>query len=176
MRIKWDSNVARDIAVELERQEQEIGDCIAELRQCTDILRQMQSGEMSRTIEKYVAAAEELEKGLRRIGEESGRTGRNVTRADEMFEAAEARMKGRAEGMEDRARADVPATGSGGYGPAYDGWRVHPAVPPIMQRVIAPPPSWPGFNAIRRTVIIDQFTNNAGVVIPQWLSGIIGGR
>ena len=182
MHFKWDSNVARDIAVEMDRLEQGISDCIVELDHCAGILEQMQGGDMSQAIEKYVGAAKQLTKNLRGLGEETRRTGRAIERADELFEGLEAEIKGRATGMGGREANPEPFPTRQAAVPLFYNTRV--TVDPRAMIMLGPrggqrrqaPPVWPVLRTIERSVIIDQITIRPGMVTPQWLLGIIGGR
>ena len=182
MHFKWDGNVARDIAVEMDRLEQGISDCIVELDHCAGILEQMQGGDMSQAIEKYVGAARELKRGLRVIGEETRRTGRAIERADELIEGIEAQMKGRATGMGSREARPDPFPEKRAAAPLF--YNTRATVDPRAMIMLGPrggrrrdiPPVWPVIRAIERSVIIDQITVRPGVVTPQWLLGLIGGR
>jgi hypothetical protein len=182
MRFKWDSSVARDIAVDMDRLEQGTEDCVSEIHRGIEVLQQMQGGDMSRVIDKYISAADTLVRKLRSIADAFGDTGLGIKRADELFDSLEAQLNGRAQNM--GGETSAPSHGAqdtvwsgmdqGGVAPIFynlPGAATAPVGP--TRSYITRHEFWPTLSGISRTVVVDQVSLNADMVTPQWLQDII---
>ncbi len=174
MHFKWDSSVARDIEIEMDRLREELGDCSAEIDRCTAILGEMQGGELNEVIAKYVSAAGKLKKGLLRLEETFQKTGRGIARANEMFENNELRLRHRADSM----GSEVPASDSGWVlngtiTPVFYNIPGTVEYSPIMVEATSPVAQWPILQEVKRAVVIDQVSIGNGVVMPPWLESVI---
>ena len=175
MRFKWDSNVARDIEIDLDRLRDELGDCAVEIDRCTAILSEMEGGDMSNIIANYVSAAGKLKKGMRQLEETFRRTGRGIARANEMFENTEQSLRRRADGMGGEAPEPVWGQGVTGHSVAPMFYNI-PGIPgfgPIGFENTAPSVPWPVLREVSRAVAIDQVSVGSGVMMPPWLQSII---
>ena len=174
MHFKWDSSVARDITSELNRLEQELSDCTIDIDHCAAILRQMQGGELSEVIEKYISLTGKLRKSLLGLEERFSDTGRGITRATEMFENVEASLRSRADGMTGGRSADSIGSDAGWRGtpPMFDSVSPAAQTGPIGLDAAGTPP-WPALESVSQTVIIDQVSLNNDMVMPPWLQGVI---
>ena len=175
MRFRWDSGVARDIVTELDRMEQELDDCVMEVDRGAGILAQMQGGDLSEAIGKYISAIDKLKKGLKRLSETCGSTSRGVLQADELFDGFEARLRGRVESMGTAGAAPGGGDAGAWSGAAPIGETVTTdRTDPIIHMIIpVRQPPWPILEGIGQTVVIDQVAANTDVVMPQWLAGIV---
>lgn len=174
MHFRWDSSVARDIAKELDRLQEELSDCEAEIDRCATILLDMANGP-DELIEKYLAVAENLKKGVKRMEERFHETSRGIDRASELFERVELELYRKAEGSGDRLPTFIwgsSDTNGIATGPVfYNIPNVH-ATTPVGVGEGAPIASWPALEGIGRAIVIDQVTPG-GVVTPPWLLGIV---
>lgn len=171
MRFRWDSSAARDIAAEMGRLGLETEDCVAEIDRGKELLRQMQGGDMSQAIEKYISAADALCKKLRIIAEAFGETRRGINRADELFDELEADLNSRARNMGEYGPVPLYAEADSWSDIAQDG--VAPIFYNIPNASEANGAPWPTLEQVNETVVLDRVSLNAGMVTPQWLEGII---
>ena len=176
MHFKWDSDVARDITNELNRLEEELGDCTAEVERGAAILRDMQGGQLSEIIERYVSLAGKMKRSLMDLEDCFRSTGRGITRANEMFEDLELRLRQRAEGMSGEAQnamlyADASACTP--EPPVFFNVPGQQSTAPLGIGTGAFNDPWPALPGIRQTVVIDQFAFDRGVGMPLWLQGVM---
>jgi hypothetical protein len=175
MHFKWDSNVARDIASELNRLEQELSDCKIDMDHCATILLEMQGNKTDEAMEKFISLTGKLRRGLSRLEERFSDTGRGISRANEMFENNESLLQGKAEAMGGGRSVESIGGDPSWRGTApmfYDVSSAGHPSPPIGLDMAAVP-LWPTLEGVSRTVIIDQVSLNSNMVMPQWLQGII---
>lgn len=176
MQFKWDSSVARDIANELNRLEQELSDCKTEVERCTAILRQMQGGELSQTIEGYISLTGKLKKGLTGLEEGFSKTGRGITRANDMFESNELSLRRRADGMGSGHAPGGEDVGWNGTPPLFYNIAGTIGTGPIGGLGLTPQPTiWPMLEGVQRTAVIDWSLPGGGVGMPLWLQNVIDG-
>lgn len=206
MHFKWDSEAAEQIADELNRLEEELNGCAAEMGNGSAILQEMQGGMMSEAIERYVTLAVKLKRALTELEERFHGTCRGIHRANELFEENERRLRRRIEGLDGEApvivtdpegpaappvSVDHPATGAddeGVFGTTpIAPWPVMPGVQdgdlPITGAddegtFCEPEPAipWPLLPGVRQTVAIDMTVPGGSIVIPLWLQNIIDGN
>lgn len=174
MRLRWDSGVARDIITELDRIEQELDDCVQEVNRGAGILAQMQGGELSKAIEKYVSAAGKIGTSLKQLAEACNGTSRSVIRADELFDGFERQLRGRVEAMGSAGAPPEAGGAAGGSGGSMlDALNMDHSDPIIHLAIPVKRTPWPILQGISRTVVIDQVAPHTDVVMPQWLLGIV---
>lgn len=176
MHFKWDSSVARDIVTELNRLEENLNDCVSEVEQCAEILRQMQGGELSEAIERYISAAGKAKASLIELEESFQGTGKGLMRANELFEDNERTLQSLAEGMGNGNGMPPSAAGDAGSTetpplffdiPALSGFA------PVGIAASMPGTPWPALQEVRQTVVIDQVSLSNSVIMPVWLQDII---
>ena len=174
MHFKWDSSVARDISKELYRLQEELGDSAVEIDRCAAILRDMAKGP-DELIEKYLAVAEDLKKGMRRLAEGFEGTSRGIDRASELFDRVEEEARRRAEGGDERLPTFEWGAGGergAGNGPVFynipEAWGTAPIGAGEGRRA-AP---WPALDGVSRAVVIDRGMPG-GMIVPPWLAGIL---
>lgn len=176
MHFKWDSNVARDIASELNRLEEELSACTADVEHCSTILREMQEGELSELIGQYVSLTGKMKKRLMELEDCFQRTERGITRANEMFENTELELRRKANGIVDDGMvpwANIVGPGVRNPSPLFYNIPGASEFIPLGVEAIAPGSPWPVLPDIRQTVVIDQVSINSGVVMPVWLQSAI---
>lgn len=176
MHFKWDSSVARDITTELNRLEEELSDCVVEVEQCAAILQQMQGGDLSEAIDRYIELAGRAKKGLVNLEEHFQKTSRGILRANEMFENTELVLRQHADSM-----------GGGSAMPFSSVTDIRPGeTPPLFYNIpgmtvyefpggesVGPGSPWPILQEVNQTVVIDQISLSSGIVTPIWLQDII---
>ena len=173
MHFKWDSNVARDIANELNRLEEDLNDCAVEIEHGSAILREMQAGQLSKVIEGYVSLAEKMKKSLIGLEERFHQTVRGINTADEMFESIEQALCRRAVSLEETSKPIVVGAGAAGIPPVLFGESQTTCPEPVEGGAAAPASPWLVLPEIRHTVAIDQVSLNSGMATPFWLESII---
>lgn len=176
MHFKWDSSVARDISNELDRLEDNLGECMAEVDHCATILREMAGSDPEGLIEKYVSLTEELKKKMRRLGERFRKTSRGINNASELFEGNEQELLRRAESMGEGPASGVSDAGDpawGGTAPLFFNIPGMGTVAPIGVDEAPRYPVWAPLEFVNQAVVIDQVAPEGGVVTPPWLLSII---
>jgi len=174
MRFRWDSGLARDISNELDRLEEELGDCKEEIDRCATILREMAGSDADGLIEEYISLTAELKKSVAKLEERFGATGRGINRASELFESNEQTLRGRAENMGagEQTVSEAENVAWSGTAPIFYNIPGMATVPPIGENEPPRHVVWTPLAGISQTVIIDQILPG-GMLTPPWFQVII---
>jgi len=179
MRFKWDSNVARDIASELNRLEGEVGECAVANNRAAAILRDMSGSfgeDLGEIVQKYVSVIQGLSKQIARLEDAVEETSQGITRGNELFEGLETTLRTKAMRVVEGDMGQMTSAFAT-YSPNLDMPMFYnfptpkSDVPPMF--TVAAEENWSVFPGLQTAVEIDQMPGDIGVIVPTWLQGII---